>query len=65
MVVFAGPLPQLGAGTLVELQIEGLDWPLRGRFVEKVATGSQIQLVLNHDHVDFMERVMARLSEAA
>ncbi len=27
--------------------------------------GSQIQLVLNHDHVDFMERVMARLSEAA
>jgi methyl-accepting chemotaxis protein len=64
MVLFDGPL-QVKAGTLIELKIETLDRALRGRFVDRVATGCQIQLLLNHEHMNFMEGAMARLASAA
>ena len=64
MALFAGPLPEIAAGTLVELSIETLERPLRGRFVERGAGGSEIQLLLNHDHLNFMERAMMRLAAA-
>jgi methyl-accepting chemotaxis protein len=64
MVVFDGPL-QVSAGTLVELRIEALDRPLRGRFVDRIAGGCRIQLLLNHEHLSFMEGVMIHLEAAA
>jgi methyl-accepting chemotaxis protein len=64
MVLFDGAL-QVAAGTMVELRIESLDRPLRGRFVDRVAAGCQIQLLLNHEHLSFMESAMARLAAAA
>jgi uncharacterized phage infection (PIP) family protein YhgE len=64
MAVFDGPL-QVVPGTLIELHIDTLSRPLRGRFVERTATGCQIQLLLNHDHLSFMETAMTRLAAAA
>jgi methyl-accepting chemotaxis protein len=64
MVLFDGPL-QVAPGTLVELQIDTLDRALRGRFVDRVPAGCQIQLLLNHDHLNFMEGAMTHLSAAA
>jgi ABC-type transporter Mla subunit MlaD len=64
MVLFDGPL-QVTAGALVELCIEALSKPLRGRFVDRVAAGCQIQLLLNHEHLSFMEGAMTHLAEAA
>jgi methyl-accepting chemotaxis protein len=64
MVLFDGPL-QVAAGALVELRIEALSQPLRGRFVDRVAAGCQIQLLLNQQHLSFMEGAMTRLAEAA
>jgi len=64
MVLFDGPL-QIPAGTLLELRIDSLDRPLQGRFVDRVATGCQIQLLLNHEHLTFMEGAMTRLAAAA
>jgi methyl-accepting chemotaxis protein len=64
MALFDGPL-QISAGTLVELRIDTLDRPLRGRFVDQIAGGCQIQLLLNHEHLSFMESTMTRLVAAA
>jgi hypothetical protein len=46
-------------------KIDTLDRPLRGRFVDRVAAGCEIQLLLNHEHMNFMEGAMARLASAA
>jgi methyl-accepting chemotaxis protein len=64
MALFEGAL-QVSPGTLVELQIDTLDRPLRGRFVDRIAGGCQIQLLLNHEHLNFMETAMTRLAAAA
>lgn len=64
MALFDGPL-QVTAGTLVELHIDRLDRPLRGRFVDRIAAGCQIQLLLNHEHLRFMEGAITRLATAA
>jgi methyl-accepting chemotaxis protein len=64
MALFDGPL-QASLGGLVELRIDALDRPLRGRFVDRVAGGCQIQLLLNHQHLSYMESAMARLATAA
>jgi len=64
MALFDGPL-QIPAGTLLELRIDSLDRPLQGRFVDRVAAGCQIQLLLNHEHLSFMEGAMTRLAAAA
>jgi methyl-accepting chemotaxis protein len=64
MVLFDGAL-QATAGTLVELRIETLDRMLRGRFIDRIAGGCQIQLLLNHEHLSFMESAMTRLAAAA
>jgi methyl-accepting chemotaxis protein len=64
MALFDGAL-QVPAGTLVELRIDRLDRPLRGRFVDRIAGGCQIQLLLNHEHLSFMESAMTRLAAAA
>jgi hypothetical protein len=64
MALFDGPL-QVSAGTLLELRIDSMDRPLQGRFVDRVAAGCQIQLLLNHGHLTFMEGAMNRLSAAA
>jgi len=64
MVLFDGPL-QVAAGTLLELRIDSLDRALQGRFVDRVAAGCQIQLLLNHEHLGFMEGAMTRLAAAA
>jgi methyl-accepting chemotaxis protein len=64
MVLFDGQL-QVAAGSLIELRIDRLDRPLQGRFVDRVAAGCQIQLLLNHEHLTFMETVMTRLAAAA
>jgi methyl-accepting chemotaxis protein len=63
LALFDGPL-QATAGSLIELRIDTLDRPLRGRFVERVAEGCQIQLLLNHGHLSYMETVMTRLAAA-
>jgi methyl-accepting chemotaxis protein len=64
MAVFDGPL-QVAPGTLLELQIDKLDRSLHGRFVDRIAGGCQIQLLLNHEHLSFMEAAMTRLAAAA
>jgi ABC-type transporter Mla subunit MlaD len=64
MVLFDGPL-QATAGAVVELGLEALSQPLRGRFVDRVAAGCQIQLMLNHTHLSFMEGAMTRLAKVA
>jgi methyl-accepting chemotaxis protein len=64
MALFDGRL-EFPVGTPVELRIDRLDRPLRGRLVDRVAGGCQIQLLLNHDHLNFMEAAMARLGAAA
>jgi methyl-accepting chemotaxis protein len=64
MALFDGPL-QANAGALVELRIDRLDRALHGRFVERVTGGCQIQLLLNHEHLTFMEGAMQRLAVAA
>jgi methyl-accepting chemotaxis protein len=64
MVLFDGPL-QASAGTLVEVKIAALERPLRGRFVERVGDGCQIQLLLNQQHLNYMEGAMTRLAAAA
>ena len=64
MVLFDGAL-QVTAGTLLEVHIDQLNRPLHGRFVERTAAGCQIQLLLNHDQLNYMESAMARLAAAA
>jgi chromosome segregation ATPase len=64
MVLFDGPL-QASVGALVELRIDSLNRQLLGRFIERSAAGCQIQLLLNHEHLSFMESAMARLAAAA
>jgi hypothetical protein len=64
MALFDGPL-QATAGALVELRIEALSKPLRGRFVDCVAAGCRIQLLLDQQHLSFTEGAMPRLAEAA
>jgi methyl-accepting chemotaxis protein len=64
VAVFDGML-QARAGDLVELRIDRLDRALRGRFVEQTATGCQIQLLLNQEHLNYMEGAMSRLAVAA
>lgn len=64
MALFDGPL-QVAAGALLELRIDSLERPLQGRFVDRVAGGCQIQLLLNHGHLSYMEGAMARLAAAA
>lgn len=64
MVLFDGPL-HVAAGTLLEVRIDSLGRSLEGRFVDRIADGCQIQLLLNHAHLSFMESAMARLAAAA
>jgi len=64
MVLFDGPL-QVAVGALVELRIDTLGRPMRGRFVDRIAGGCQIQLLLNHEHLNFMEGEMTRLAATA
>jgi methyl-accepting chemotaxis protein len=64
LVLFDGPL-QTAPGTPVDMRIDSLNRVLRGRFVDRVAAGCQIQLLLNHEHLSFMESAMARLATAA
>jgi methyl-accepting chemotaxis protein len=64
LALFDGPL-QVAPGSLVELRIDRLDRPVRGRFVDRVAGGCQIQLLLNHSHLTFMESALSRLAPAA
>jgi len=64
MALFDGSL-HVPAGTLLELRIDALDRPLQGRFVDHIAAGCQIQLLLNRGHLSFMEGVMTRLAAAA
>jgi ABC-type transporter Mla subunit MlaD len=64
MALFDGPL-QVTAGTLVELRIDRLDRPLRGRSVDRIAAGCQIQLLPNHDHLSVMAAAMTGLAAAA
>jgi methyl-accepting chemotaxis protein len=64
MALFDGPL-EVMAGTLVELRVETLDRPLHGRFVDRAAGGCRIQLLLNQQHLSFMEALMTRLALAA
>jgi uncharacterized protein YoxC len=63
MVLFDGPL-QVAPGTLLEMRIATLDRALRGRFVDRVSAGCQIQLLLNHNHLKFMDSAMTRLTAA-
>lgn len=63
MALFDGQL-QASPGTMVELRIDRLDRPLRGRFADRIAGGCRIQLLLNHEHLTFMEGVMTRLAAA-
>jgi len=64
MALFTGSLPAMAAGQAVELRLEALEEPLRGRFIETTEAGNRLQLLLNHQHLAFMERAMARLAPA-
>jgi methyl-accepting chemotaxis protein len=64
LVLFDGPL-QASSGARVEVHIPGLAKPLQGRFVERTDAGCLIQLLLNHEHIQFMGSVMTRLAAAA
>jgi hypothetical protein len=64
LALFEGPL-QATPGMLVTLRVAGLEQPLQGRFAGRVEGGCQLQLPLNHEHLEFVERSMVRLTEAA
>lgn len=64
MAVFEGSL-QTAPGTLVELRVASLEQPLYARFVERDGAGCRIQLLLNHEHLAFMDCVMTRLEASA
>jgi methyl-accepting chemotaxis protein len=63
VAVFVGPLT-LTAGTQLELQVEGIDRPLRARFIEAGANGVSLQLPLNHEHLNYMVQVLNRFDTA-
>ena len=62
MALFAGKLPAMPTGTPMELHIDLLDRPLHGRFVDQIAEGTQIQLLLNREHLEFMEQTIADIA---
>ena len=62
MALFAGPLPAMPAGTAMELRIDMLDRKLQGRFVDQVAEDTRIQLLLNREHLEFMEQAIAAIA---
>jgi methyl-accepting chemotaxis protein len=64
MAVFAGPLTTLSPGTVLELRIDGIDRAMKTRFVESTAEGNQLQLPLNHEHLNYMAQVLNRLAAA-
>jgi hypothetical protein len=61
--VFAGPL-SAPAGTIVELEIAGIDRVLKTRFVEVGEGGSYLQLPLNHAHLTYMGQVLSKRAKA-
>jgi|GEM_PF-449091 len=62
--LFSGAL-DAAAGSLVELQIDGIERSLSTRFVEASADGIYLQLPLNHEHLTYMNQVLARLERVA
>ena len=54
----------MAPGGVAELHIEGIDRPLRARFVEDAEGGIRLQLPLNHEHLIFMGEALRRLTAA-
>jgi hypothetical protein len=50
------------AGTILELRIEGIDRPLRARFIEAGEGGFHMQLPLHHEHLTYMGEALRRLT---
>ncbi len=64
MAVFAGTMSGTETGTPVELRIEGINKPLKARFVGPAPDGGyQLQLALNHEQLAYMRGALASLSE--
>lgn len=63
LAVFVGPLT-VTQGTALELRIEGIERPLRARFVETGPDGAQLQLPLNHEHLTYMAQVLGHFAAA-
>ena len=59
LAVFAGPL-DVAQGTALELRIDGVDRPLRARFVERGPDGVRLQLPLNHEHLAYVAQILSR-----
>jgi methyl-accepting chemotaxis protein len=63
VVTFSGALP-VSPGTVVELQVETIDRPLRARFVETSSDGTHLQLPLNHEHLNYMAQLLTRFTSS-
>ena len=62
--MFSGQLP-IQPGTTVELSISEISRPLHARFVEVKDGGSNLQLPLNHEHLNFMSAALAKFNRSA
>ncbi|MBV9827701.1 MAG: methyl-accepting chemotaxis protein [Alphaproteobacteria bacterium] len=62
--VFVGPL-SAGAGTAIELRVEGIDRVVRARFVETGAGGVHLQLPLAHEQLTYMAHALASFGHKA
>jgi methyl-accepting chemotaxis protein len=63
-VVFSGPL-DVQPGTMLDMRIDGIDRPLRLRYVEFSGGAAHLQLPLNHEHLNYMTRFLAGLNQRA
>jgi methyl-accepting chemotaxis protein len=63
-LAFTGPLG-IQPGTMLDMRVEQIDRPLRLRFVEMREGAAQLQLPLNHEHLNYMTRFLAGLNHRA
>ena len=60
--VFVGPL-SAPAGAGLDLKVDGIDRPLRARFVEVGGGGVHLQLPLAHEHLTYLARALAQFGQ--
>ncbi len=63
IATFAGALTA-SPGAVVELKVQGIERPIRARFVETGGGDALLQLPLNHAHLTEMGRILSHLTTA-
>jgi hypothetical protein len=63
-LVFSGSLG-VQPGAMLTMRVDGIERPLHLRFVETLNGAAHLQLPLNHEHLNFMTQILARLGQRA